>query len=46
MLPPPRDVIEFEDRINAFWSMYTLDRIGSLYASLPSALPADEVHAE
>jgi hypothetical protein len=43
MVSPPEDAIEFEDRLNIFWGVYSLDCLSALFASVPSALPAEEV---
>ncbi|KDQ07109.1 hypothetical protein BOTBODRAFT_60210 [Botryobasidium botryosum FD-172 SS1] len=41
LLGPAGDLIELGDRINMFWSIFNLDRLGSLFAGVPCG-PADE----
>jgi len=41
MLHPAHDVLEVGERINTFWMLFCLDRIGSIFAGLPTSL-ADE----
>ncbi|KDQ21140.1 hypothetical protein BOTBODRAFT_49840 [Botryobasidium botryosum FD-172 SS1] len=42
LLAPPRDLIELGDRIYLFWSLFCIDRSGSLITGLPSELPIDD----
>jgi hypothetical protein len=42
ILPPPISALEVCDRINAFWSVFIVDRAGSLISGLPLSIP-DEV---
>jgi hypothetical protein len=43
MVPPPRDNSDFEDRVNLFWDVYSIDRFCMLFASVPIGLPHDDV---
>jgi hypothetical protein len=42
LLPPPADAFELVERINAFWFIFVVDRVGSLSCGLPIAV-TDEV---
>jgi len=41
LMPPSADLIELGDRINTFWTLFCLDRVGSLVSGLPYTI-ADE----
>lgn len=41
-LAPPKDAAEAEERIAAFWQVFTVDRAWSVATGLPSALPDDD----
>lgn len=41
VLPPPVDPVELGERIWAFWTVYTLDRCGSIASQWPPAIPDD-----
>ncbi|ORY34613.1 hypothetical protein BCR39DRAFT_513615 [Naematelia encephala] len=43
VLPPPQDSIELAERIWTFWSIFTVDRCGSISAQWPPAIPDDVV---
>ncbi|CAL1703325.1 unnamed protein product [Somion occarium] len=41
-LAPPKDAIESEERITAFWQVFMVDRAWSVATGLPAALPDDD----
>ena len=41
LIPPPHDAFHVTERINLWWSVYTLDRFLSLSMGLPGGLPDD-----
>ncbi|KAK4686784.1 hypothetical protein P7C73_g3328, partial [Tremellales sp. Uapishka_1] len=43
VVPPPADAVELGERIWSFWSIYTVDRCGSISAQWPPAIPDDIV---
>ncbi|KDQ07250.1 hypothetical protein BOTBODRAFT_613327 [Botryobasidium botryosum FD-172 SS1] len=42
MLKPAKDLVELGDRINTFWMLFSMDRIGTLFDGGVSRGPADE----
>ncbi|KAH8100230.1 fungal-specific transcription factor domain-containing protein [Cristinia sonorae] len=42
LLTPPKDAIESEERVAAFWQVFIIDRAWSVATGLPSALPDDD----
>ncbi|THH31857.1 hypothetical protein EUX98_g2331 [Antrodiella citrinella] len=41
-LHPPKDAIESEERVAAFWQVFVVDRAWSVATGLPAALPDDD----
>ncbi|TCD63276.1 hypothetical protein EIP91_005766 [Steccherinum ochraceum] len=41
-LQPPKDAIESEERVAAFWQVFMVDRAWSVATGLPAALPDDD----
>lgn len=41
-LQPPKDAIESEERVAAFWQVFVVDRAWSVATGLPAALPDDD----
>lgn len=41
-LDPPKDAIESEERVAAFWQVFVVDRAWSVATGLPAALPDDD----
>ncbi|KAI0737938.1 fungal-specific transcription factor domain-containing protein [Daedaleopsis nitida] len=39
---PPRDEVEYAERIAAFWQIYAVDRAWAVATGLPTALPDDD----
>ncbi|KAI0668420.1 hypothetical protein C8Q78DRAFT_258081 [Trametes maxima] len=41
-LKPPRDEVEYAERIAAFWQIFSVDRAWAVATGLPTALPDDD----
>lgn len=41
-LPPPRDSVEYTERVAAFWQVFQVDRAWAVASGLPAALPDDD----
>lgn len=41
-LPAPRDMVEYAERVAAFWQVFLVDRAWSVASGLPAALPDDD----
>ena len=41
-LSPPRDEVEYTERIAAFWQIFAVDRAWAVVTGLPTALPDDD----
>lgn len=45
MLRPAADLVELGDRINLFWTLFDVDRGGSLLSGVPPALEDEVSHS-
>ncbi|KDQ14231.1 hypothetical protein BOTBODRAFT_354104 [Botryobasidium botryosum FD-172 SS1] len=43
MLNPPHDLLELGERINTFWMLFCLDRLGSIFTGLPISFPDEAI---
>ncbi|KDQ09055.1 hypothetical protein BOTBODRAFT_179386 [Botryobasidium botryosum FD-172 SS1] len=43
LMPPCTDLVELGDRINTFWTLFCLDRVGSLVSGLPYTIGDEKI---